>query len=79
MTEPQITDDEADQVAENFAEPAVSAPIKVKAGAAGIVHDHPEMIAEAITFAAADGTLVPELDADEAAQQRRRRRSRRSS
>ena len=34
-SQPEVTDEEADLVAENFAEPAISAPIKVKAGGAG--------------------------------------------
>ena len=35
VVEPEVTDAEADQVRKNVAEPAVAAPIKVKAGAAG--------------------------------------------
>ena len=63
VTEPQISDDEAIRVAESFAKPAVSGPIKVTAGAAGSFSIDPEMIAGAITFAAVDGKLVPDLDA----------------
>ncbi len=62
--QPEITDEEADQVVENFAEPAVSAPIKVKAGGAGSFKITPEMIAGSITFAPKNGTLEPVLDAD---------------
>ena len=63
VTEPQISDDEATQVAESFARPAVSAPIKVTAGAAGSFTIDPKMIARAMTFAAQGGNLVPDLDA----------------
>ena len=63
VTEPQIIDDEATRVADTFARPAVSAPIKVKAGEAGAFTISPEMIARAITFPAQDGKLVPQLDA----------------
>ena len=61
---PEITDEEADLIVENFAEPAISAPIKVKAGGAGSFKITPEMIAGSITFAPKNGTLEPVLDAD---------------
>ena len=64
VTEPRISDDEAIRVVEEFARPAVSAPIKVTAGAAGSFTIDPEMIAGAVTFAARDGRLVPDLDAE---------------
>ena len=64
VTEPKISDDEAARVAESFASPAVSDPIKVTAGSAGSFTISPEMIARAITFAAQDGTLVPDLDGE---------------
>ena len=63
VVEPEVTDDEADQVRENVAEPAVSAPIKVKAGRAGTFTISPIMIAESLTFTAENSTLVPVLDA----------------
>ena len=63
VVEPEVTDDEADQVRENVAEPAVSAPIKVKAGRAGTFTISPVMIAESLTFTAENSTLVPVLDA----------------
>ncbi|HZA73636.1 MAG TPA: VanW family protein [Propionibacteriaceae bacterium] len=63
VVEPEVTDDEADQVRENVAEPAVSAPIKVKAGQAGTFTISPVMIAKSLTFAAENSTLVPVLDA----------------
>jgi vancomycin resistance protein YoaR len=62
VTEPTISDDEAARVAQSFARPAVSDPIKVTAGSEGSFTISPEMIARAITFAAQDGTLVPDLD-----------------
>ena len=63
VVEPEVTDDEADQVRKNVAEPAVSAPIKVKAGEAGTFTISPAMIAKSLTFEAENGTLVPKLDA----------------
>jgi vancomycin resistance protein YoaR len=63
IVQPQITSEEADQVAGNVAEPAVSAPIKVRAGSAGSFRISPAMIAGALTFAPENGTLVPDLDA----------------
>ena len=65
LVQPEITDEEADLVVENFAEPAISASIKVKAGGAGTFKVTPEMIAGAITFTPQNGTLEPVLDADE--------------
>ena len=63
VVQPEITDEEAEQVADNFAEPAVSAPVKVKAGGAGTFKVSPAMIAAALTFAPENGTLAPNLDA----------------
>ena len=76
VTEPQITDEEADQVADSFARPAVSAPVKVKAGAAGTFTISPAMIARALTFAARERHAGAGSGRREAAVQRRRRRSR---
>jgi vancomycin resistance protein YoaR len=59
----EITDQEADQVADSYAKPAVSAPVKVKAGAAGTFKVSPAMIAAALTFVPENGTLAPNLDA----------------
>jgi len=59
----EITDEEADQVADSFAKPAVSAPVKVKAGEAGTFKISPAMIAAALTFVPENGTLAPNLDA----------------
>ena len=63
VVEPEVTDDEADQVRENVTEPAVSAPIKVKAGRAGTFTISPIMIAKSLTFTAENSILVPVLDA----------------
>ena len=63
MVQPEITDEEADLVVDNFAEPAVSASIKVKAGGAGTFKVSPAMIAGALTFIPENGTLAPVLDA----------------
>ena len=63
VVEPEITDDEADQVRQDVAEPAVSAPIKVKAGAAGTFTISPAMVAKSLTFVPENSTLAPRLDA----------------
>lgn len=72
-TPPEITTEEAEQVAEEYAEPAVSGPITIKAGAAGEFTVSPEMLAESITFSTEGGELTPVLDpeklADEAAKE----------
>jgi len=62
VVEPDVTDEEAGQVREDVAEPAVSAPIRVKAGRAGTFSISPGMIAKSLTFAAENSTLVPVLD-----------------
>ena len=64
VTPPEITTAEAEQVRDDYAEPAVSAPVRVKAGGAGEFRVTPTMIAKALTFRAEDGTLKPSLDAD---------------
>ena len=63
VVEPDVTDDEAREVRRTVAEPAVAAPIKVKAGPAGTFTISPGMIADSLTFAAENSTLVPVLDA----------------
>ncbi|HEV2929492.1 MAG TPA: VanW family protein, partial [Propionibacteriaceae bacterium] len=62
VDQPDVTDSEADQVRNNVAEPAISAPIKVKAGAAGTFTITPVMIAKSLTFAAENSTLAPKLN-----------------
>lgn len=64
VTEPQITTAEVAELAKTYAQPAVSGPITVKAGAAGSFKVTPTMIGSSIAFVAADGTLKPQLDAD---------------
>ena len=54
VVQAEITDEEADQVADNYAKPAVSAPVKVKAGEAGTFKVSPAMIAAALTFVAGE-------------------------
>ena len=63
VVEPEVTDDEAAQVRENVAEPAVSAPIKVKVGQAGTFTISPAMIAKSLAFVPENSTLAPDLDA----------------
>jgi vancomycin resistance protein YoaR len=62
VTEPDITDAEVAAVVKGFAAPAVSAPVKVKAGGAGKFSVTPTMIGESITFQPKNGTLAPVLD-----------------
>ena len=64
VVEPDVTDDEAREVRRTVAEPAVSAPIRVKAGGAGTFTVSPAMIADSLTFTAQNSTLAPVLDAD---------------
>ncbi|HEY5981287.1 MAG TPA: VanW family protein [Microlunatus sp.] len=64
VTEPEITTAEVAALASSYAEPAVSGPVTVKAGAAGSFKVTPSMIGDSITFTAADGTLTPRLDAE---------------
>ena len=64
VTPPEVTTAEAEQVRDDYAEPAVSAPVTVKAGAAGEFRITPAMIAKALSFRAEGGTLKPSLDAD---------------
>ncbi len=68
-TLPAITTKEAEQVAGEYAEPAVSGPITLKAGAAGSFTLSPEMLAESITFADQEGDLVPVLDTKKLAEE----------
>lgn len=63
VAEPEVSDDQADQVRQNVAEPAVAAPIKVKAEGAGTFTLTPAMIAKSLTFAVQNSTLAPVLDA----------------
>jgi vancomycin resistance protein YoaR len=62
ITQPAITNDEADKVVADFAKPAVSAPIKVNISAAGSFELSPKVLAGSISFLPHDGNLVPALD-----------------
>jgi vancomycin resistance protein YoaR len=62
LSEPEITTAEARQVANDFAKPAVSGPVKVKAGSNGTFTVTPTMIGKSITFEPKDGTLAHKLD-----------------
>jgi vancomycin resistance protein YoaR len=64
VTEPQITTAEVAELATSYAEPAVSGPVTLEAGAAGSFKVTASMIGDSITFVAADGTLKPQLDAE---------------
>lgn len=63
VTQPDITTEEARQVAEEVAEPAVDGPVEVDAGEAGTFEVSPESIAAATTFEVAEGAYVPRHDA----------------
>ncbi len=65
VDEPAITTAEVEQVRDDYAEPAVSAPVTVKAGGAGQLQVTPAMIAKAVSFPAEGGTLKPALDVDD--------------
>ena len=62
ITQPAITDDEADKVVATFAKPAISAPIKVTISGAGSFKVSPRMLAGSISFPAQDGNIQPALD-----------------
>jgi vancomycin resistance protein YoaR len=62
ITQPAVTNDEADKLVATFAKPAVSAPIKVNVSGAGSFEISPKMLARSISFVPQDGTLVPALD-----------------
>ena len=62
ISQPAITNDEADKVVADFARPAVSAPIKVNVNGAGSFELSPRMVADSISFRPQDGNLVPALE-----------------
>lgn len=64
QTEPEITTAEADEVASTIGKPALASPITVKTGSSGSFQLTPAMIAAALSFQPADGTLKAQLDAD---------------
>ena len=57
-----VTTAEAERVRDQYAEPAVSGPVTVRAGAAGSFRVTPTMIADGLVFRSEDGDLVPALD-----------------
>jgi vancomycin resistance protein YoaR len=63
VAQPEVTDEEADQVVADFAKPAIAAPVKVKVSNAGSFQVSPRMLADSIEFPSQNGTLVPTLDA----------------
>ncbi|WP_375423285.1 VanW family protein [uncultured Friedmanniella sp.] len=63
-TDPAVTTAEAEQVRTAVAQPALSGPVRVRAGDAGRFSVTPAMIRTALTFPAKDGTLAASLDAD---------------
>ncbi len=62
ITQPAVTNDEADNVVATFAKLAISAPIKVNVSGARSFELSPKMLAGSIAFLPQDGTLVPVLD-----------------
>ncbi|MVA76214.1 hypothetical protein GC722_09280 [Auraticoccus sp. F435] len=64
VVEPEVTTEEAEQVAEEVAEPAVDGPVRVDAGEAGSFEVPPEAIAAATRFEVAEGTYVARYDAE---------------
>jgi vancomycin resistance protein YoaR len=62
-TEPSISDEEVAQAVQDFAEPAMSAPVIVQAGDQTIELT-PEIISAGLMMSSDSGTLTPELDVD---------------
>jgi vancomycin resistance protein YoaR len=62
ITQPAITDDEADKVVATFAKPAISGPIKVNLSGAGSFEVSRKMLARSIAFLPRDGNIQPVLD-----------------
>lgn len=60
-TDPAITTDEANQVVADFVRPALSAPVKMTAGQRTF-DVTPQVIAGAISFESAGGTITPKVD-----------------
>ena len=63
IAQPEITDEEVDQVVANFAKPAIAEPVRVNLKGVGSFKVSPGMIAASIAFKPQNGTLVPVLDA----------------
>ncbi len=64
QTPPEITTEEADRVATAVGKPALASPVTVKTGSSGSFQLTPKMLAAALSFEPADGTLRAALDAD---------------
>lgn len=64
QVDPEVTTAEADQVAEKIGKPALATPITVETGSSGSFQLTPAMIAAALSFEPADGTLKATLDGD---------------
>ena len=62
ITQPAITDDEADKVVDTFAKPAIASPIKVNISGAGSFEVSPKMLAGSISFRPQDGNIQAVLD-----------------
>jgi vancomycin resistance protein YoaR len=62
ISQPAVTNDEADNVVATFAKPAIADPIKVKVSGGESFEITPRMLAGSISFVHRDGTLVPVLD-----------------
>jgi vancomycin resistance protein YoaR len=62
ITQPAITDEEADKVVDTFAKPAIAAPIKVNITGAGSFEVSPKVLAGSISFRPQDGNIQPVLD-----------------
>jgi vancomycin resistance protein YoaR len=62
ISQPAVTNDEADNVVATFAKPAISDPIKVKVSGGESFEITPRMLAGSISFVHRDSTLVPVLD-----------------
>ena len=59
---PEVTTEQAEQVAEKLALTAISAPVSVQVGDAGKLTISPALIAETLTFEGRTGMLVPVFD-----------------
>jgi vancomycin resistance protein YoaR len=62
ISQPAVTNDEADEVVATFAKPAISDPIKVTVSGGESFEITPRMLAGSISFIHRDGTLVPVLN-----------------
>lgn len=63
--QPEVTTEQAEQVARTIAVTAISAPISVQVGSAGTVQVSPKLIEQTLSFQPRDGLLAPVFDADQ--------------